>query len=142
MYTYNVIINKINSLAKKINVPKTLLDSLQRQNQYAQPYIEIKFPFYYLVVSENGREIKRQKFKNAEGLMFAVFEELTFVMAIQYELMHRVMGKDSRRIIFSYQLELMEKISIKWKDILQVKINQILRDNPYNDKNTGDGSVC
>ena len=36
--------------------------------------IEIKFPFYYLITSENGRELEKQKFQDVDMLLYIVFE--------------------------------------------------------------------
>jgi len=133
MYTYSELNNKIKLLGKTIDVPEKLLVGFGQKNQYAQPYIEIKFPFYYLVVSEKGRELDRQKFLNVDTLLYAVFEKITFEMALHYEVIHRVPFQDCRRVLFSYQLNLMEKLSLKWKKQLQSKIIDILKCNPYQD---------
>ena len=133
MYRRRALIKKIKLLGKLIHAPERLLDGYEKPNQYAQPYIEIKFPFYYLIISENGREVKRQRFLNAERLLYAVFEIITFDMALQYELMHRVPLQDSRRVLFFYQLKLMEKLSAKWHKQLQNKIAGIVTLHPYQD---------
>lgn len=133
MYTYRSLIEKIKLLGETIDAPKRLLDGFEKQNQYAQPYIEYKFPFYYLITSENGRELERQKFQDADMLLYSVFEKITFEMALEYEVMHRIPLQDTRRLLFSHQLKLMEKLSLKWKNQLQNKIIEIVKHNPYQD---------
>ena len=133
MYTQRALIEKIKILGKIIDAPEKLLDGFEKRNQYAQPYIEAKFPFYYLITSENGKEMKRQQFKDADTLLYIVFEKITFDMALQYELIHRIPFQDSRRLLFSHQLKLMEKLSPEWKNVLQNRITEIIKRNPYQD---------
>lgn len=133
MYTHRALIEKIKLLGEVINAPERLLDGFEKQNQYAQPYIECKFPFYYLITSENGKELERQKFQDADMLLYSVFEKITFEMALEYEVMHRIQNQDSRRLLFIHQLKLMEKLSPKWKNQLQNKILEIVKCNPYQD---------
>ena len=40
-------------------------------------------------------------------------------------------GQDSRKILFSKQLEILQKISEKWKLKRQEEINGILKFNPF-----------
>ena len=133
MYTQNSLIEKIKHLGKVIDAPEKLLDGFEKQNQYAQPYIEYKFPFYYLITSENGRELERRKFHDVDMLLYNVFEKITFEMALEYEVAHRIPKQDSRRLLFSYQLKLMNKLSLKWRNQLQKKIVEIVKRNPYQD---------
>ena len=62
-----------------------------------------------------------------------VFEKITFEMALEYEVAHRIPKQDSRRLLFSYQLKLMNKLSLKWRNQLQKKIVEIVKRNPYQD---------
>lgn len=133
MYTHRYVINKVKLLGEVIDAPERLLDGFKKRNQYAQPYIECKPPFYYLVTIENGKELERQKFLDADMLLYSVFEKITFEMALEYEVIHRIPTQDSRRLLFSHQLELMEKLSPKWKKRLQNKIFEIVKRNPYQD---------
>ena len=133
MYTHRSLIEKIKLLGKVIDAPERLLDGLTKQNQYAQPYIECKFPFYYLITSENGRELERLKFRDVDMLLCSIFEKITFEMALEYEVMHRIPTQDSRRLLFSHQLKLMEKLSPKWRNQLQNKIFETVKRNPYQD---------
>ena len=133
MYTHRSLIEKIKLLGEVIDAPKRLLDGFGKQNQYAHPYIECKFPFYYLITSENGKELERQKFQDADMLLYSVFEKITFEMALEYEVTHRIQNQDSRRLLFIHQLKLMEKLSPKWKNQLQNKIVEIVNRNPYQD---------
>jgi len=66
-------------------------------------------------------------------LLYIVFEKITFDMALQYELIHRIPFQDSRRLLFSHQLKLMEKLSPEWKNVLQNRITEIIKRNPYQD---------
>lgn len=133
MYSYSELKKKIEILGKIIDAPSRLFPELGQKDQFAKPYIEIKFPFYYLVISENGRELDRQKFLHTDMLLYAVFEKITFEMSLQYEVAHRVPSQDFRRVLFSHQLELMEKLSPEWREQRQNRIIDILNRHPYQD---------
>lgn len=133
MYVFGALRKKIERLGKIIDAPENLLSGWEKKNQFARPYIELQFPFYYLVICENGREIERQRFPKVDMLLFAIFEIITFEMAIKYEAEHRILGQDCRRVLFSYQLELMGKLSSKWEKQLQDKFIRVLKRNSYHD---------
>lgn len=45
-------------------------------------------------------------FDNLDKLYYEIFKDITFSMAMQYELVHRQKGKDFRRILFAKAEEL------------------------------------
>lgn len=133
MYQYNYLRRKTMELCEIIDVPKALIPDFGKENSIAHPYIEIKIPFLYLVVNENGIELERKKCCNSDQLLYLVFKKITFDMAVQYEVENRNINQDPRRVIFSYQLELMKKLSLRWNKSLKEEINNILLKAPYND---------
>ena len=54
-------------------------------------------------------------------------------MAIEYEYKNRVAQKDSRRLIFKKQLELLELIDDRYRNKCELEIEKILNEYPYND---------
>ena len=133
MYSYSSLEKKAKTLASIINAPERLLPQFGQSNQAACPFVLISFPYFYLVVSENGTIIEKKKFLTEDMLLYSIFERITFNMAMEYEVVHRAPNQDFRRILFSYQLVLMQRLSDAWKKRLQEKIDDILCTNPFSD---------
>ena len=130
-----LIINyRMKKLASQINTPLELLPAIGVENHSGKPYIRIFFPAYYLIAFDNGINVYKKRFFNIDDLLYEVFEQVTFDMALQYELKNRILGQDFRRLAFEYQLELMRQLSSQWYNNLSMKIEAILEKYPYNDK--------
>lgn len=90
---------------------------------------------YYYVVMERGKVNKCYESDELEDVLYSLFESITFEMASNYELQHRVEGEDSRELIWKKQLELMEKVNKKFFIKCQIEIEEILKIAPFNDGN-------
>jgi hypothetical protein len=130
--TLQEIKNRVEELAQKINAPNHMLPSYGSIKYDALPYIEIdNLGLMYYVVFERGLELERKMTDQLDELLFWIFAPVTFWMASQYELEHRNTSQDSRRIMFSKQLELLGQLSEKWKVQEQEEHQRILRVAPY-----------
>ncbi|MSP95220.1 MAG: hypothetical protein EXR00_08110 [Alphaproteobacteria bacterium] len=65
--------------------------------------------------------------------LYWIFKGVTFSIAMQYEMNHRISGEDFRRQLLKYQLELMEHLSPAWRLRLEVEIADVLRNHPFRD---------
>ena len=130
--TYFNLQKEIKRLGNIIKVPSEKYPSM-KQSKDAHPYVEMHGRQFYFVIKERGTVYTKKEFNTMEELLFEVFDNITFSMAMDYELKHRIDGQDCRRLIFEHQLELMSKLNIRWKDKLQRKHNAILLEHPYND---------
>jgi len=63
-----------------------------------------------------------------------MISDLTFWMAVDFELKHRIEGRDFRRLMFAKQLELLQKAHLNWAEKRRKKIEAILTENPFMDK--------
>jgi hypothetical protein len=98
----------VNNLAEKINAPSLLLPTFGYTNDGAQPHIEIdKNGQLYYVVVERGQELRRDYALDTNDLLYRIFADITFSMACDYELEHRISTEDCRRQIFAKQEELL-----------------------------------
>lgn len=88
---------------------------------------------YYYVIMERGRINKIYESEDIEEILYPLFESITFHLALKYELNHRIMNKDPRRIIWKHQLELLEKVNKKFSLKCQDEIDKILKIAPFND---------
>ena len=131
--TYSEIEREMYILGGKIHVPKKYYPSIQFGDSYESTFIEISDNAYYLIFMERGQELERKKFLHVDDLLFEIFKYITSNMAIWYEANHRIVGRDFRRTMFAYQLELMGKLKSEWQCKLQQEIESILDRHPYKD---------
>ncbi len=54
-------------------------------------------------------------------------------MASKYELAHRVEGKDSRRLLFQHQTDLLGQLSDDWAERLRQYHERVLENHPFDD---------
>jgi hypothetical protein len=132
-YTLNEIKSEVNRLATKINATENLLPTYGSSEDGARPHIEIDSHGYHYVVVERGEELSRITTDDLDKLLYHVFEGVTFSLACEYELKHRVENQDSRRLIFKHQVELLSLLSSKWGEMEARDHERILRQHPYND---------
>jgi hypothetical protein len=59
--------------------------------------------------------------------------EFAYQIAYQYELEHRVEGRDGRRIAFPKFIEIMANMNPAWESEARVDIQKILAEAPYDD---------
>ena len=88
---------------------------------------------YHYVVTERGKINKHIKSCEIDDILYPLFESITFNIACKYELEHRKADKDSTRLIWKKQLELLETINPQFKDSCQADIEKILKIAPYRD---------
>ena len=51
-----------------------------------------------------------------DGLLYAIFDQVTMMMALKYEVANRIEGQDSRILYFRKQEELLGTLRIEWRD--------------------------
>lgn len=86
---------------------------------------------YHYVVKERGEELQHIRSEDPEDVLYAVLEHITFELAGDYEVAHRREGEDFRRLLFSKQLELLEKIDVRFKERGIAEIEKILEIAPF-----------
>jgi hypothetical protein len=98
------------------------------------PYIQVDGPTFHYAVEERGEELSRFTTSDLEELLYRVFADITFSLAMSYEVSHRVRNQDSRRILFRRQVELLGQLSGDWSKRRAQEHEAILRDHPFSDK--------
>lgn len=116
-----------------IGAPAALLVIHTRPVGDGTPHIEIDGGRCFYVISERGFEFSREQIESLDGLLYRIFTRVTFHMAVTYELKHRMAQQDSRRLIFSKQLELMGTLSLQWQRRTERRIREILEAAPFVD---------
>ena len=95
------------------------------------PHIEVNGSFFDYWIFERNEVIEHKTAFMLDDLLFWIFQDVTFQMASSYEVVHRKPGVDHRRILFDYQLNLLEKLNPIWKDRQKAEIENILKQHPF-----------
>lgn len=107
---------ELKRISKLLGYPFEKIPKVNEHNEIAIPYIIAfeKEVLYHYVVNERGQEHERSIFQTLDSLLFHVFSNIAFEMAVKYELENRIENQDCRIIIFKKQEDLIASINIKW----------------------------
>ncbi len=97
------------------------------------PHIEISYKFYDYVKSERGREFSRRSTHKEDELLYWISKDLTFHVAMYFELENRIEGQDTRRLLFKKQIELLSELKEDWGLLLEKEKKEILNKAPFDD---------
>ena len=118
-------------LAGGIDAPSRLLPTFGTSRDGGHPHIEVG-GIHGLqlswVVRERGEEWERRTTLDLDELLYWTFEAVTFSMASDWEVKHRVDGQDSRRLLFSHQLELLDRLDSAWGERRKRELGPLLRE--------------
>ena len=123
----------IDQVAGKINPPQNDLPTYGNSEQGDGVYVEADLSGYQLIFAERGHEIERSITLDIDDLLYRIFEGVTFGLACNYELAHRIEEQDCRRIMFQRQVELLSILSPQWGERAKQGLDQILISHPFDD---------
>lgn len=124
----------IDNLSQKINASQNLLPTYGQSIDGAHPHIDFdKNGQLYYVIVERGKELKRDFAADTNDLLYRVFSDVTFSMAVDFELNNRIDAEDCRRQMFSKQEELLATLDKDWGTRREKEHQWILRTNPFDD---------
>ena len=109
------------------------LPTYGQTKDYSRPQVEVDARGYHFVVIEHGQEQKRFTTGDLDDLLFHVFHNVTFNLAMDYELAHRIETQDCRRLAFQKQIELLSQLSKEWAEREAEEHQHILRGQPFDD---------
>lgn len=133
MKNANEIKNIIIKYGKIIESPKNLLKVFTDPQPDGAPYIKISQNQYHYIIEERGNILQERKTESLDLLIYWIINDIIFKISTAYELEHRKKAKDSRRLIFEYELYLFEKTKTEWYDRKKQEIEKTLIDSPYQD---------
>lgn len=87
-----------------------------------------------LVGTDRGVETSRKETGEIDELMYWLFEGYAYSRGWNFELENRHPTDDSRRIVFARAREEIGRISQEWANRMMLEQTQILKENPYLDK--------
>jgi hypothetical protein len=134
MLTLAQIKVEVDRLASTIGASRdSSLPTYGRSEDGGRAHIEVDQVNYHFVIAERGTENTRVSTPDLDDLLYLVFECVTFSLAGQYEVRHRVQTQDCRRILFKHQIELLSKLSEAWSVRRAQEQNRILCQHPFDD---------
>ena len=133
MLTLEEIKSEIDKLAQGVGASGSILPTYGHSEDFARPHIEVDDSGYHYVVVERGKEEERFTTRVLNELLYRVFRDVTFTLAFDYELRHRVGGQDCRREGFRHQIELLSTLSPEWARRSADDQSKILHEHPFDD---------
>lgn len=128
---------RVNELAQKIGAPQNILPTYGYSEQSARPHVEVDSRAYSYVVAQSGQEVSRFATRDIDQLLYKIFVDVTFGLAISYAEKNRIENQDIRRVAFQRQVELLTLLSPQWGERESQEQEQMLKQAPFDD----DGSV-
>jgi hypothetical protein len=124
---------KVNELAQKIGAPQNILPTYGYSEQTARPHVEVSAWAYYYVVAQSGQEVSRYATIDVDQLLYKIFVDVTFALAVTYASENRIENQDIRRLVFQRQVELLTLLSPQWGERQAQEQAQILKQAPFDD---------
>ncbi|MEO6282261.1 MAG: Imm63 family immunity protein [Dyadobacter sp.] len=126
----------VEKLAAIIEAPASLLPTYGRSLDGAHPHVEADLAgMWHYVIVERGQELERKTTGDLDDLLYWIFANVTFSMAVKYEGKTRVSGQDFRRIMFQKQEELLGELNENWQRREEQEHRLILGKHPFDDQN-------
>lgn len=97
------------------------------------PHVEIIGEEYHFVVTERGSEFERRRTKEPDELLYWFVSGDVSQLAQDWELERRVEGKDSRRLWFAKEVEMLRTLRPDWARRKELYQNSVLKEHPFND---------
>lgn len=133
MLTLSEIEVKVNELARKIGAPQNILPTYGYSEQTARPHVEVSPRAYYYTVAQSGQEVSRYGTRDVDQLLYKIFVDVTFGLAITYAEKNSIENQDIRRLAFQRQIELLTLLSPQWGERGSQEHVQILKQAPFDD---------
>jgi len=102
-------------------------------NHDGSAHIEREGPFLCYVLTERGSEYERRRTQDTEELLYWLMSDVTFDMAVKYELAHRRPAEDFRLLLFRTQEDLLGSLNVAWANEVRRKHEAIIRSHPFAD---------
>lgn len=114
-------------IAALIGAREEHLPTVEYSRDIGFSHIEFKGGKYHLVSVERGKEVKRKSTTYLDEFLYMIFSNVTFEMAIEFEVSNRVAGQDSRILLFAKQIQLMRSISPEFGERIEKTIPRIVK---------------
>ena len=133
--TLRAIKDRYQAIARELGVPATHVRFSTSPQHDGRAHVECCGDEFHYVVTERGSEHERRKTSDPEELLFWLISDLTFGMALDWEVQRRIQGEDSRRQLFRKDIELMSQVNQHWAERKKERYENILGEHPFDDRN-------
>ena len=132
--TLRSISDRYHAIARDLAAPAKPVRFVTTPQHDGSPHIECIGGGFHYVVTERGSEPERRMTSEAEELLFWLVSDLTWALASEWEVQHRIEGEDFRRQLFRKDVELMSQVSEDWARRKKEKYEKILGEYPFDDR--------
>ena len=101
--------------------------------EYEGPYAYADEEGYHYVVSERGKIVEHKITDDLFEISYWILQSEVFQIALNFEVRNRMKSQDIRKLLFEKKLELLDKIGKNYRKREEIRIDEILKANPYND---------
>ena len=126
--------SKLKDIAVKDNIYRELNINFTDRIIYDGTYVYTGEYGYHYVEQERGKIYVHRSSDELLEVGYWFFDIITFNLALNYEHEHRIEGKDSRRMLFTKQSELLGAIGDYYSKRKEIDIELVLKERPYKDK--------
>lgn len=133
LLSIDVIQEEVDKLTLKIGYPVRSINLCTAPIGDGTPYISFENKEYNYIYSERGYEFSRKVTRSIDELLYWIVFDFVSEIAFEYELKHRIPGRDGRRMAFPMMINLMGIMNNEWRVKVQKEINEILSNAPYDD---------
>jgi Immunity protein 63 len=133
MVAVSTIKSRYYHAARRLGAPKRLVVFATQPRPDGGAYVERGDGAYAYVVWERGVELQRRITHDPDEVLYWLVSDLTFEMALEYELSHRRKHRDSRRLLFEKHLELLATVNHTWSERQRLEYDRTLQEHPFLD---------
>lgn len=113
-------------LAEVIDAPRDYVDFRTSPENNGGAHVECSGRQYYYVTTERGIEFERRQTQDLDEILYWLIADLTFAMAVRYELNHRRPDQDFRILLFTQHVDLLRRIKPAWAETKHIEYNKII----------------
>jgi len=133
MKNLDEIEKNIINIANLNNIPLNLCPTFRFNEGTARPEIKVDQLGYHYVISERGNVFENYITLDFDEILYRVFEDATFTLAMKQAMKNRIEGEDFRRQFFKIQEEMIKEIRESFYIKLCDKHKNILNQYPFSD---------
>src|SRR4051794_12261854 len=93
-------------------------------------HVEVRDRKYHYVGTERGSETFRKITKSRDELLYWLVSHVAGSVAHDFELKHRIRGRDFRRLLFAKQIEYLSAVKVEWAETKRHEFETILNEHP------------
>lgn len=121
-------------LAAKINAPLDELPTFGPPTGDGTPNIEIDDQgLFHYVMSERGEEYDRMTTAELDEVLYWIFSDVSFKMAVNFERENRIETQDFRRLVYAKHIDLLVRLNKEWEHRGRKEHQTFLSNNPFDD---------